>query len=400
MRTLCGQYNGACPAFLFDPFPSLEITYIETLLVPTQYVAVLFALYAAWHSLTAGFSNYNRLGQWQTALHKLRASSPSASEFDIVGCGLAASRNKAIWDIVIGVAELFTAYGFFVLGSFTLKLDKLVSVKNLIDSLILLNIALLPFLADMWCAYTDVAKNSARKDNLALLLDQYDFSDPETAPQVLLMACYDAGYTEGTLHEAIQSIDPAYLPIYNATGTGTGGNENENGADLLELEIEALEVLISELSTVDSYSADIAEQMREGDEGFKGGARGRVAVASPAKAMRSSSSKNKNKSNSNSKSRSKSKNKRGQDEEEEEDEDEEKDVDFPLPSNARVARSNAAYSLRLQSRQLKDTAALKLVYFFLNCVAGYGYSMGVLEFYFPSGAAGLYLYLYSGCILT
>ena len=76
-------------------------------------------------------------------------------------------------------------------------------MKSLIDALMWLNIALVPFLMNMWSAYTNALKNSARNDTLALLLDQSDFTDPETAPQNLLQACYDAGYTgEYTLSDS------------------------------------------------------------------------------------------------------------------------------------------------------------------------------------------------------
>lgn len=51
-------------------------------------------------------------------------------------------------------------------------------------------------------------------------------------------------------------------------------------------------------------------------------------------------------------------------------------------SASKLARSNAAYKLRLQAFEGSSAAPLDLVYFVLNFVAGYGYLLGILAYYF------------------
>ena len=52
-------------------------------------------------------------------------------------------------------------------------------------------------------------------------------------------------------------------------------------------------------------------------------------------------------------------------------------------SASKLARSNAAYKLRLQAFEGSSAAPLDLVYFVLNFIAGYGYLLGILAYYFP-----------------
>lgn len=51
-------------------------------------------------------------------------------------------------------------------------------------------------------------------------------------------------------------------------------------------------------------------------------------------------------------------------------------------SAAKMARSNAAYKLRLVAYESSSAAPMALVYFLLNFCAGYGYMLGILAYYF------------------
>ena len=262
--------------------------------------------------------------------------------------GLRAEMSKGVNDIIVGFMEFVVGASFLVLASNTLGYHD--REDRVIFALLLMNIALVYFLYLMWKSYSNANLNAQLTDNLAAKLDGANFNNEKKAVSTLMKCAADAGFT-GKMNEAISRLDGKYKAIY--------ANAKAN-ADMIEVEADVLETLLSDLCLQSDNTGSMF-----------------VDVNSPQKARGRSKSPSRVRSKSprvekSPKRRSKSKGKSINAE----------NLPTQTVGMAKVARSVAAYGLRQQSRELSASAGLELVYFLLNCIAFYGYSLTILAYYF------------------
>jgi hypothetical protein len=305
-------------------------------------------------------------------------------EKDIMSDGIDSELSRTYTNIIAGLLEYAIGLCFFVLGSATL--GYLNNEGMVVFALLVMNIALVFFLVEMWNSYAGALKSANLNSNLAMLLDEADFSNDSTAVDTLFKCFDSAGYRKGAFHEAIKAVDPTYSPIY----------ANAGDASLVEVESDALETLLCDLclhrTTGEAAIFTDVNSPKGGSRSTSKSPRGRSK--SPARAAASSKSP---RSRSRSKSTgtsprgagnsSKAKTPAATTASGRSRAASQITVTTPggtVVSKAKVARSVAAYGLRVQATKSAGGAFLELVYFALNLVAFYGYSLSILAFYYAS----------------
>lgn len=358
--------NGACNVRTLTPILQESIgggsslSRINLIIGVSQGAATVLGSWKGVKMVKDGYGSMRRLRHWQQAVNEMGPS----PEKDVMAAGVSAEMAASATMIISGLLEYAVALGFFVLSTSTL--GYLDNVDLVIFALLVMNIALLFFLYQMWMGYNGALKEAEKKSKLAALMDEADFSDDGKAIMVLMTCFYDAGYGMGSLHEAIVAVDPAYKAVYATPGAD---------AKLVEVESDAIETLLSELclqvpmgeSTI--FNDVQSPKPKTTSRSPRGRSKSPARSSSKSPRARSTSKGPTPKKRAASRSRATSK---------------------PAASpggtvtKAKVARSVAAYGLRRQAVEASSSATLELVYFILNTIAFYGYSLCILAFYFET----------------
>ena len=355
--------NSACsirtlaPSVLNGTSPfATKISWINVIIGSTQGMASVIGTFKGGKQAVAGYQSRLRLQKWIEGAGELQ----EGPEKDIMMDGLNAELRKSSNSVIVGLLEYITGLCFFVLASSTL--GYLHNKDMVFFALLLMNIALVYFLYLMWKAYSDAGKNADLMQSLATALDAAEFNDDKKPVQVLMRCIAEAGYS-GKLHEAIACMDINYKAIYsNSTAR----------SDMVESESDVLETLLSDLclhnDTAGSMFIDVTTPPKSPSN--------RSRSKSPAKGRGKSPTREKKSKSPSPRLRTSSKRKGAA--------ASYSTTDGGVVSKAKVARSVAAYGLRRQSIKSAASAGIELVYFTLNLIAFYGYSLSILAYYYAS----------------
>ncbi len=359
--------NGACNVRTLSPIlssavPGSKLSWINLIIGLGQGAATVLGTYKGVKMVKNGYASLRRLREWEKAVKEMPPSEEKAIMID----GINAEISATVESMIGGFLEYAVGLGFFVLAVSTLGyLDNLDLV---IFALLIMNIALVYFLYQMWMGYSGAKIEAERKNKLAGFIDEADFSDDSSAISILMSCFSDAGYGKGSLHEAIIAIDPAYKPVYMSP---------TSDAMLVEVESDAIETLLSELCLQAPMGESAIFNDVNSPKPKSTTKSSRSRSKSPAKSSstgpraRSNSKGPSPKKRSGSRSRAASKT---------------ASATAAVTTDKR-ARSVAAYGLRRQAVNASSNAILELTYFILNFIAFYGYSLCILAYYFASSDA-------------
>ena len=234
-------------------YPFSITTFLEFLIAPTQFAAVIFNGMAGFKRILKALNQWNVTNLWIPKLDYIFCSGTLGSEYCIMRQGLEVDRFSAVNDIIVGIFEMIFGFAFLFLTFNSLHIVGPTHPKPLVDALISMEIGLAYILVLMWNAYLDRSKDASR---LNRFVDAMKVMKAITPTGVIFTKASDAGFIgmNGELMRVVTYLDSSYIPKWRRI-TSEEAIEIENKPDvvtsLINKELETLKTIANNFAKYD-----------------------------------------------------------------------------------------------------------------------------------------------------
>eukprot|EP01031_Cornospumella_fuschlensis_P041660 gene41660-50839_t len=335
--------------------PFNNVTKIELFIGITQFAAVCFNIMASYIDTVQGFREYRRNSKYLVGLDRLSLSTGSpvgCAEYTLLRHSLQEEKNSAITKFWIGICEFFIGCTFMFLVANSLHLHGPTHPKPVIDALIVQELAVAYILTVMWKTVVSKIVNALKTRSLARKLQAT--TPQQITPSKILELAADSGYLSNIM-EAVAIIDPEFRCSYTSSSSFAAALKD----DLTKLREFLVVPAKSEQPTYQEpyLTPELASASQD------------LATVSPRYGLRSRQKKGDENNTSAATMRIIS-----------------ADGQTTQPTISQEALDEIVRKLNVMSNVHVYEVVVEFILFALNVIAGYGYMLGILAFYFPNAS--------------
>lgn len=335
--------------------PFNKVSKIELFIGITQFAAVCFNIMASYFDTIQGFREYRRSGKYLVGLDRLSLSgggTVGSAEYTLLRHSLQEEKTGAITKFWIGICEFFIGCTFMFLVANSLHLHGPTHPKPVMDALIVQEIAVAYILTVMWKSFVTKVISCLKTRSLARKLQA--LRPQQVTPSKILELAADSGYLHNVM-EIIAIIDPTFRCSYPSSSTMAVALKD----DLTRL--HELMVVTAKSENQSYQEPYLTPELTSASQDLS---------TSPRYGLRSRQKKADEKNISSVFTK-------------------EIDASDNQANQAVFTQDHLDELLRkltVMSHMHVYESVVEFILFVLNVIAGYGYMMGILAFYFPAAS--------------